>query len=291
MRSKAAAANVVPGFVARLFAHAAPEDLVGYSPDELAALAEQAWQFLQSRKPGTPKIRFADPETPPGGARLKGISVIEIVNDDMPFLVDSVMSALTEHESVDPACRASDPDRDARRIRRAHGACMTSTRATIRRCAKASSTSMSSASTTTSAAPRSIQDLEQSLSDVRLAVDGLAADARPRRRSDRGAEEQSAAAAGGRDRGSDPVPGMADREQFHVPRRARSCLLRRYRDAGREVRNRPRHPAQSDRAAPAAPADDAGNARRVRRAAGAVHQQDRCRARACIAACSWIMSA
>jgi glutamate dehydrogenase len=84
------------GFVARLFAHAAPEDLVGYEPAELAALAEQAWQFLQTRKPGSPKIRFATPETPPGGARLKGISIIEIVNDDMPFLVDSVMATLTE---------------------------------------------------------------------------------------------------------------------------------------------------------------------------------------------------
>jgi len=88
--------NVDPGFVERLFAHAAPEDLVGYAPDEIAALAEQAWQFLQSRKPGNPKIRFAAPDMPAGAARLKGISVIEVVNDDMPFLVDSVMSALTD---------------------------------------------------------------------------------------------------------------------------------------------------------------------------------------------------
>jgi glutamate dehydrogenase len=88
--------GLADGFVGRLFAHAAPEDLVGYSPDELAAVAEQAWQFLQTRKPGSPKIRFASPESPPGGARLKGISVIEIVNDDMPFLVDSVMSSLAE---------------------------------------------------------------------------------------------------------------------------------------------------------------------------------------------------
>jgi len=86
------------GFVARLFAHAAPEDLVGYAPAELAALAEQAWQFLQLRKPGSPKIRFAPPEMPPGSTRLKDISVIEIVNDDMPFLVDSVMTALAEHD-------------------------------------------------------------------------------------------------------------------------------------------------------------------------------------------------
>ncbi len=84
------------GFVARLFAHAAPEDLVGYSAQEIASLATAAWSFLAERKPGKPKIRFVTPDIPPGGERLKAISVIEIVNDDMPFLVDSVMAELAE---------------------------------------------------------------------------------------------------------------------------------------------------------------------------------------------------
>ena len=43
--------EVANGFVGRLFAHAAPEDLVGYSPEEIAAIAERAWQFLQQRVP------------------------------------------------------------------------------------------------------------------------------------------------------------------------------------------------------------------------------------------------
>ena len=49
----------------------------------------------EARKPGAPKVRFelADGAT---GDRLASISVIEIVNDDMPFLVDSVMAELTE---------------------------------------------------------------------------------------------------------------------------------------------------------------------------------------------------
>jgi glutamate dehydrogenase len=85
-------------FVVRLFAHAAPEDVIGYSPAELASLAEESWEFLAVRKPGAPKIRFAAPQVPPDGARLKGTSVIEIVNDDMPFLVDSVMAELAERE-------------------------------------------------------------------------------------------------------------------------------------------------------------------------------------------------
>jgi glutamate dehydrogenase len=83
-------------FVARLFEHAVPEDLAGYDVQELGALAEQAWEFLALREPGKPKIRFVTPGTGATGDRLKGMSVIEIVNDDMPFLVDSVTGELAE---------------------------------------------------------------------------------------------------------------------------------------------------------------------------------------------------
>ncbi|HVX92180.1 MAG TPA: NAD-glutamate dehydrogenase [Xanthobacteraceae bacterium] len=82
-------------FAARLFARAAPEDVVRYEPREIAHLAFETWAFLAVRKPGVPKIRFESPAAT-AGARLKTISVIEIVNDDMPFLVDSVMGQLTE---------------------------------------------------------------------------------------------------------------------------------------------------------------------------------------------------
>ncbi|HEY7302333.1 MAG TPA: NAD-glutamate dehydrogenase [Xanthobacteraceae bacterium] len=81
-------------FVDSLFARAVPEDLVRYDARELAALAEGAWSFLAERAPGAPKIRLVQP--PASGERLKHVSVLEIVNDDMPFLVDSVMGELAE---------------------------------------------------------------------------------------------------------------------------------------------------------------------------------------------------
>src|SRR5882724_13553026 len=87
--------DVPDGFVALLFGRAAPEDLVGYEAAELAALAREAWAFVATRKPAAPKIRFEQPKGS-DGEHLKSISVIEIVNDDMPFLVDSVMTELTE---------------------------------------------------------------------------------------------------------------------------------------------------------------------------------------------------
>ena len=86
----------VPGdFVSGLFGRAAPEDANRYDGRELSVLAEQAWAFLAQRSPGAPKLRIA---TPSGRVSelLRQTSVIEIVNDDMPFLLDSVMGELAE---------------------------------------------------------------------------------------------------------------------------------------------------------------------------------------------------
>jgi glutamate dehydrogenase len=81
--------DVPDGFVSKLFGLAAPEDLRHCGAAELANIAEQSWSFLAERRPGTAKIRFE----PLAGAR--GVAVLEIVNDDMPFLVDSVVGELS----------------------------------------------------------------------------------------------------------------------------------------------------------------------------------------------------
>ncbi|MFL6934498.1 MAG: NAD-glutamate dehydrogenase [Xanthobacteraceae bacterium] len=88
--------DVPAGFGAALFARAAPEDLLAYEARELAALAEETWAFLFDRMSGTAKIRFAAPAGPVGAERIKAVSVLEIVNDDMPFLLDSVLGELNE---------------------------------------------------------------------------------------------------------------------------------------------------------------------------------------------------
>ena len=88
-------AQIPAAFVDGLFARAVPEDLVRYDAREVAALAEAAWSFLGERKAGAPKIRLEPPATP-AGDRLKHIEVLEIVNDDMPFLFDSVLGELAD---------------------------------------------------------------------------------------------------------------------------------------------------------------------------------------------------
>jgi glutamate dehydrogenase len=77
-------------FVAELFGRAVPEDLACYRAEDLAGIAERSWAFLAERHPGTPKIRFEAVPAP------RGICVLEVLNDDMPFLVDSVTAELNQ---------------------------------------------------------------------------------------------------------------------------------------------------------------------------------------------------
>ncbi len=83
-------------FFPTLFGRVAPEDLPGYSAHELAALTEASFENLKDRVSGKPKIRVENPTPVAGGKRLPAITVIEIINDDMPFLLDSVMGELSE---------------------------------------------------------------------------------------------------------------------------------------------------------------------------------------------------
>ncbi|HXL64151.1 MAG TPA: NAD-glutamate dehydrogenase, partial [Xanthobacteraceae bacterium] len=82
--------DIPRNFLADLYAQALPDDFQHYAPDELAGLTEQAWSFLQAREPGAAKIGFAPAASP------RGEAILQIVNDDMPFLVDSALGELGE---------------------------------------------------------------------------------------------------------------------------------------------------------------------------------------------------
>ena len=82
-------------FVAQLYGRSVPEDVMRYGAEDIAALAERAYDFIAVRAPGALKIRCETVPLAASGGR-KAISVIEIVNDDMPFLVDSVMAEIAE---------------------------------------------------------------------------------------------------------------------------------------------------------------------------------------------------
>src|SRR5438874_5884952 len=92
-----AAGSVQPGksprtFAELLFGHTNLEDLASYDAPTLAFLAEQAWEHVQQRTAGSADIRVINPMMPDG----REISVLEVLNDNMPFLFDSTMAELAE---------------------------------------------------------------------------------------------------------------------------------------------------------------------------------------------------
>ena len=283
------------GFRRAAVRRAAPEDLVALRRRASSRRwPREAWAFLAERKPGAPKIRFESPRRCDRRA-AEAISVIEIVNDDMPFLVDSVMAELTERGLDVAAGRASDLRGRARQgAASSIGAAEATRRATAR---PRESFIHIHVERIDDAARRAeiVQALEQVLAEVRLAVQDWRPMLGARRRGHRGAEGQSAAAAGRRDRRGDPVPGMAGRRQFHLPRRARlrSSPARAATRAGQ--RDRARHAARARRAGVHARRpggdDHAGDPRLLRRAEDADRHQGERASRACTAASTWTTSA
>jgi glutamate dehydrogenase len=80
-------------FLSGLYADCSPRDLAELSPDDLYGAALALWRFGQKRRPGETKVRVYNPRIDESGWQC-GHSVVEIVNDDMPFLIDSVIAEL-----------------------------------------------------------------------------------------------------------------------------------------------------------------------------------------------------
>ena len=86
-------ADKVATFAKSYFADVLTEDIVGQSVENLYGAVASMWQGLKQRKQAGPKIRVYNPDLEQNGWQSTH-TAIEIINDDMPFLVDSVVSAL-----------------------------------------------------------------------------------------------------------------------------------------------------------------------------------------------------
>lgn len=80
-------------FIRELYHNVALYDLVEESLDSWIEKATEAWLFFQERPLGTPKLRVYNQKFFKNDAACHR-TVIEIVNDDMPFLVDSLSGIL-----------------------------------------------------------------------------------------------------------------------------------------------------------------------------------------------------
>src|SRR5437868_2760761 len=93
-------------FVKQYFGQVDPEDLAERQVADLYGAALSHWNFARKREPGRAKVRVFNPTVAEHGWQSTH-TVIEIVNDDMPFLVDSVTmevnrNGLTLHLIIHP---------------------------------------------------------------------------------------------------------------------------------------------------------------------------------------------
>ncbi|MBV9735950.1 MAG: NAD-glutamate dehydrogenase [Acidisphaera sp.] len=88
---RAAALAGEADFVRTFYRNVAAADVLGRGAEELRAAALSVWEFSGERRPGRPKLRMLWPRE---HEFLAGRAAVQIVNDDMPFLVDSVTGAL-----------------------------------------------------------------------------------------------------------------------------------------------------------------------------------------------------
>ncbi len=86
-------AETAERFLRQFYENVAPDDILDDGPDNLYGAALALWNQGQKRSPGTCKTRVYNARPEEQGWKSSH-TIVEIINDDMPFLVDSVTAAL-----------------------------------------------------------------------------------------------------------------------------------------------------------------------------------------------------
>ncbi|MFK4102631.1 NAD-glutamate dehydrogenase [Streptomyces sp. NPDC019531] len=86
--------ETVLAFLQRYYLHTAPEDLTSRDPIDIYGAALSHFRLGENRPQGTANVRVHTPTVEENGWTCTH-SVVEVVTDDMPFLVDSVTNELT----------------------------------------------------------------------------------------------------------------------------------------------------------------------------------------------------
>ncbi|MFB8270136.1 NAD-glutamate dehydrogenase [Streptomyces sp. NPDC055955] len=84
----------VLAFLQRYYLHTAPEDLADRDPVDVFGAAVSHYRLAEVRPQGTANVRVHTPTVEENGWTCSH-SVVEVVTDDMPFLVDSVTNELS----------------------------------------------------------------------------------------------------------------------------------------------------------------------------------------------------
>ena len=86
--------ETVLAFLQRYYLHTAPEDLADRDPVDVFGAAFSHYRLAETRPQGTANVRVHTPSVEENGWTCSH-TVVEVVTDDMPFLVDSVTNELT----------------------------------------------------------------------------------------------------------------------------------------------------------------------------------------------------
>ncbi|OHC75561.1 MAG: NAD-glutamate dehydrogenase [Rhodospirillales bacterium RIFCSPLOWO2_12_FULL_58_28] len=98
-------------FIKQCFKHVPPGDILENSPADLLSFAQSLWRLAANRSPRHANIRVFNP-TPEKDGWKSDHTIIEIINDDMPFLVDTTVAelnrqGLTTHLIIHPVYNVS----------------------------------------------------------------------------------------------------------------------------------------------------------------------------------------
>ena len=261
VRERMAAADAAKAeeFVRQYYWRAPAEDLLERDTLDLYGAALAHWNFARRRVPGTPSVRVYNPSFEQNGWQSPH-TAIEIVTDDMPFLVDSVSLELSRlesgiHVNIHPVVRVRrGPDGELEELDSLRRAAAGGRGARVAHARRGGSPERGGRAR--GARPGAAARARPGARDGR----GLAGDARASRRADRRARGAAARARRRRRRGGERAARLDRGPPLHLPRLSRV-------QAGREGRRGPAAPRRRLRARH--PARRPAQAARFRQAAAA----------------------
>jgi glutamate dehydrogenase len=90
--------ETVDVLLAAYYRHVAPEDVIDRGDEDVYGALASHWKLAAERPQGTARVRVFTPSLSDHGWSAGGHSVVEVVTDDMPFLVDSLTMELARQQ-------------------------------------------------------------------------------------------------------------------------------------------------------------------------------------------------
>ena len=115
-RTAAASKGELESFIRQYYSNVLAEDLLALTPANIYGAALAHYKLAATRRPGEALVRVYTPRIDTHGWHAP-LSVIEMVNDDMPFLLDSVSAAISAAWAWHSSGGASGAARAAQRRR------------------------------------------------------------------------------------------------------------------------------------------------------------------------------